>query len=206
MRSMFDLSLTPDVGERRETYVRYLTNVHYYAQFSPRVMAIAAARCMGTSDALGSYLLRHSEEELGHDAWAREDLHDLGIDDAQIDSSRAVLSCEAMVGYINYIAAIGNPIGLFGWMYVLEGVGSDVGPQAAEAVCQALHLSDGEGLRFIARHGVTDAQHAHDLGDQIEQHVQRTEDARAVEAVAEVIAELYVRMFREIGGEKATWI
>ena len=36
-------------------------------------------------------------------------------------------------------------------------------------------------------------------------HVTAPEDVAAVEQVAETVVDLYVRMFREIGGEEPTW-
>jgi len=65
-------------------------------------------------------------------------------------------------------------------------------------------LRDG-GVKFVEGHGINDAEHAADLEEQIATHVTRPEDAEAVEQVAETVVDLYVRMFREIGGEEPTW-
>ena len=59
-------------------------------------------------------------------------------------------------------------------------------------------------LRFVGRHGVSDMGHTKDLSDQIEAHV-HGDDMADVCHVADVVADLYVRMFREIGGERAEW-
>jgi len=114
---------TPDP----RAYVRYLINAHYYAQYSPKVMAIAAARCMDTHPVLATYLLHHAGEEQGHEQWALEDLRDLNVNEAVVRTARPVPSCAAMVGSMHYIAGYANPLGLFGWMYVLEAVGDDLG-------------------------------------------------------------------------------
>src|SRR4051794_140767 len=65
-------------------YTRYLQNVYCYAQHSPVVMAMAAARCTGSHPELSAYLLHHAQEELGHDRWAFDDLRDLGLSEDEI--------------------------------------------------------------------------------------------------------------------------
>jgi len=191
---------TPDPN----AYVRYLINAYNYAQYSPKVMAIAAARCMDTHPELATYLLHHADEEQGHDKWAFEDLRDLNVSEAEVRAARPVPSCAAMIGYIHYVAGYANPVGLFGWMYVLEAVGNDLGTLVAKRLKEVLGLS-GRGLRFVARHGLSDTDHTKDLTQQIQNYVRRNEDLTEVYHVADVVADLYVRMFREIGEERLRW-
>jgi len=192
---------TPDPA----AYVRYLINAYNYAQHSPKVMAVAAARCTDTHPELATYLLRHAIEEQGHYQWALEDLRDLNVGDAEAQAARPVPSCTAMIGYIHYIAGYANPVGLFGWMYVLEAVGNDLGALVAKALKDALKLSGSGGLRFVARHGVSDTEHARELTEQIQRYVTQDADLKEVCYVADVVADLYVRMFREIGKERQRW-
>jgi pyrroloquinoline quinone (PQQ) biosynthesis protein C len=197
-RQLFDGSLA------RELYVDYLINVHYYARFSPILMAAAAARCTTSNEPLSLYLLHHADEEMGHERWAYDDLRVLGADDAAIRAGRPVTSCQALVGLTHYVAYHDNPIGLFGWMYVLESVGSDLGPAVGDELRKVFGLTDG-GVKFVEGHGVNDAEHAADLEEKIATHVTEAADAAAVEQVAETVVDLYVRMFREIGGEEPSW-
>ncbi|HEV8718272.1 MAG TPA: iron-containing redox enzyme family protein [Candidatus Binatia bacterium] len=191
---------TPDPG----AYVRYLLNAYHYAQYSPKVMAIAAARCMDTHPPLATYLLHHAGEEQGHHQWALEDLRDLNVNEEEMRATPPVPSCAAMVGYVHYIAAYANPVGLFGWMYVLEAVGNDLGTLVAQQL-RAVLGSSGKGTRFVARHGASDVDHTKDLTLHIREYVRREEDRRAVSHVADVVADLYTRMFREIGKEQQRW-
>lgn len=185
-------------------YVRYLINAYNYAQYSPKVMATAAARCMDTHPELATYLLHHADEEQGHYQWALEDLRDLKVSEAEVQAARPVPSCTAMIGYIHYIAGYANPVALFGWMYVLEAMGNDLGTVIAKQLKESLKLSNG-GLRFVARHGISDTGHAKELTEQIQSHVKQDADLREVYYVADVVADLYVRMFREIGEERQRW-
>jgi hypothetical protein len=102
-----------------------------------------------------------------------------------------------MIGFVHYVAGVANPVGLFGWMYVLEAVGEDFGTALAKQLESAApgRLKH----RFVAGHGVADVGHTHEIAEQIERHVRTDADRRDVDRVADVVGELYVRMFQEIG-------
>jgi hypothetical protein len=183
----------PDLG----LYARYLMNAYHYSQHSAKIMALGAARCLDEHPELAAYLLRHAEEERGHHEWALADLEGLQISGDAARASRPTRACAAMVGYVYYTASFANPVGLFGWMYVLEAVGEDLGAVVTRQLTAAPGLAG--SLRFVAGHAVSDVGHTHELAEQIEQHVRRAEDWAAVEQVADVVGDLYVRMFQEIG-------
>ena len=185
----------------RDLYVRYLINAYHYAGHSPKVMAIAAARCMDDHPELAAYLLHHADEERGHDQWALADLRALGVELEEVRATPPVVSCSAMIGFVNYVAAFANPVGLFGWMYILEAVGEDLGGAVARKIEGTGQFAN--SLRFVAGHGIADVGHTHELTEQIQTDVRRDEDRVAVDRVADVVSELYVRMFREIGQEPA---
>lgn len=186
----------------RDAYIRYLINVYNYAQHSSKVMAIAAAHCMDSHPELASYLLRHAEEEQGHDRWALADLADLHVDEAEARQARPAPSCAALIGFIYYVAAYANPVGLFGWMYVLEAVGNDMGTPIAQRLEEWL---GGKASRFVEGHGVADTDHTRELTEQIQTFITSERDRADVDQVADVVADLYLRLFREAGGERAQW-
>ncbi|MER8460324.1 iron-containing redox enzyme family protein [Mesorhizobium sp. M1300] len=202
VRAILDEAL---VGARLEewtrAYVRYLSEVAgKYSPHSPRVMALAASRCMSTHPELARYLMHHAEEEQGHEQWAYDDLKAFGISVREFSAARAVPSCAAMIGYTYYVAGHLNPVGIFGWMYVLEAVGDDLGTAVADNIRSKLRIAD-KGVRFVAGHGVADHDHTRQIAVQIERHIRRPQDLADIENVATVVANLYVRMFQEIGFE-----
>lgn len=187
-----------------EAYKRYLVNVRYYAQFSPVVMALGASRCVATHPDLAGYLLHHADEEKGHDAWALADLADLGMEREEALTARPVDACQALVGYIHFLAGHDRAIALFGWMFVLEAVGNDLGTLAGQKLGEGLGDAK-KAVRFVAGHGVADTDHTREIVEQIDKYVTAPEDQEAVLRASEVVADLYLRMFRELGGEKASW-
>lgn len=176
-------------------YARYLENVWHYAQHSSTVIGLAGTRCVLSHPPLAQYLLHHALEELGHDQWALQDMAALGVSEAKARKSRPVPACAAMVGLEYYIAGYGNPVALFGWLYILEAMGDDLGHFVANAVSKGLDLPD--GVKFLAGHGDADADHTIDIIENIKKHIKGA-DLDDVHHVADVIADLYVRMFAEI--------
>ena len=186
------LAGNPDPG----LYVRYLMNVWHYARHSATVIALAGARCVDADPKLAAYLMRHAEEELGHDQWALDDLAAFGVGEETVRESRPVPACAAMIGYEYYTAGHANPVGLFGWLYVLEAMGDDLGGLVSERLSGGLDLPD--GVKFLAGHGVADEEHTREITEQITDNV-RAADLPEIHFVAEVVGDLYVRMFEEIG-------
>ncbi|TDI41303.1 MAG: hypothetical protein E2P02_15080 [Acidobacteria bacterium] len=184
----------------REVYARYLTNVWHYAVHSAVVIGMAGARCVPENPKLGDYLLKHAREELGHDLWALQDLKALGIDEQAVRATRPVPACASMIGIEYYWAAHANPVGLFGWMYILEAMGDDLGSESARRIKDGLKLP--EGVKFLAGHGDADEGHAADLTREITENV-KPADMDDVHHVADVVADLYVRIFQQIGEAEA---
>lgn len=182
-------------------YAAYLTNVFHYARHSSTVIAMAGARCVRTHPELARYLLVHAGEELGHEQWALEDLAALGIAADKVRSSRPVPACAAMIGYEYYVAGHANPVGLFGWLYTLEAMGDELGGQIARAVGSRLGGSGGRGVKFLAGHGIADHAHTADLTRMISEHIGDSADRADVHHAADVVGDLYVRMFQQIAAE-----
>ena len=112
--------------------------------------------------AMAQYLYHHAGEELGHDKWAEADLMDLGLSAEQISKLQPSSACLQMMGLEYLYAAHLNPVGLFGWIFVLDSLGAQVGGTLAAAVEKALQLN-GRGLYFLKGHAEAEAHYAEDL-------------------------------------------
>jgi pyrroloquinoline quinone (PQQ) biosynthesis protein C len=176
-------------------YRTYLINVWHYAQHSATVIGLAGSRCVARNRPIANYLFHHAKEELGHELWALEDLETLGVSAAELAASRPVPSCAAMIGYEYYIAGHANPVSLFGWLYVLEAMGEDLGPVMSSRLTETFGRKT--GVHFIEGHGEADEAHTHDLTAQIIAHIP-PEDMADVNHVADVMAQLYAGIFEEL--------
>ncbi len=158
-----------------EQYRTYMSDVYCYALHSSQVIALAGSRLVLSHPPLAQYLFRHAEEELGHDKWAASDLANLGFSPSEIKKIVPSSPCIRMLGFEYYYAAHANPIGLFGWMFVLESLGGKTGSGIAKAIDQALRLN-GKATYFLEGHGDADAQHSEDLCAVIGESVTSPED------------------------------
>ncbi len=188
----------------REHYTAYLTNVWHYARFSPVIMAQAASRLSMTHPELSLYVLGHARDEQGHDEWALRDLRELGMAPEDVRATSPVPACAALAGYVRNIATHDNAVGVFGWMYILEAVGADMGRLAGEKLRSGFAATP-EAVRFVAGHGVADTDHTVEIEEQIIRNIKSGDDAAAVLDAARVVADLYLAMFRQIGGERPSW-
>lgn len=180
---------------RRSQYRVYLQDVYCYAKHSSVVIALAAARLVHTHPPLAAYLFRHAEEELGHDLWVASDLRDLGMLDSEIATIQPSSDCARMIGLEYYYAAHANPIGLVGWMFVLESLGGKVGGTVASAINDVLRL-DGRALYFLRGHAEADAHHSEDLYRVVSENVVSQEDRRDFDFMVRESESLYCGLLR----------
>jgi hypothetical protein len=131
-------------------YRAYMEDVYCYALHSSQVIGLAACRLALSHPPLSHYLFRHAAEELGHDKWAAADLKDLGLSDAEIATLMPSSPCLRMIALEYFYAAQANPVGLFGWMFVLESLGGRVGGSMAQAIDRSLGLQ-GKGVYLGSR-------------------------------------------------------
>lgn len=176
-----------------EQYAAYISDVYSYALHSSQVIALAGSRLALSHPPLAQYLYRHAEEELGHDKWAASDLQDLGLSPAEIAKIVPSSACLRMIGVEYYYAAHANPIGLFGWLFVLESLGGAAGGKIAGALDHALRLN-GKATYFLRGHGDADAQHSEDLCSVIQQNLNSPEDIDTFLLVAAESEALYAEI------------
>lgn len=192
-------------GLDRNVYASYLINVYHYAQHSPKVIALAGSRCVQTNPELASYLLQHATEEIGHESWAYSDLKKLGLSDTQITSSRPGTFCTSMIGMEYFVAGHWNPVALFGWLFVLEAFGDDVGHLIAKKLEQSLQIGTGT-TSFLAGHGDADHDHIRDITECVEKHMKNPADMGDMLHIAKVSRDLYIGILEEVAAENRKWL
>jgi Iron-containing redox enzyme len=165
-------------------YVNYMSDVYCYALHSSQVIAIAGSRLTLTHPKMAQYLYHHAAEELGHDKWAHSDLLDLGLTSEEIAAIQPSGACLRMIGLEYLYAAHENPIGLFGWMFVLESLGGKLGGNLAKAVDMSLQLN-GKGMYFLYGHAEADLHHSEDLCRVIDENLSEETDRLTFERMYE---------------------
>jgi len=195
MRTRIVEAVTQGTVDRAQ-YRDYMVDVHAYARHSAQVIALAGTRLVLSHPALAQYLFRHAGEELGHDLWAAQDLADLGVSAADLSALQPSAPCLRMIGLEYLYAAHLNPVGLFGWMFMLETLGGSIGGAIGARLNQVLHL-EGRALMFLLGHADADTHHSEDLLAVIGQHVEADADTAAFRRMAAESAALYVELLDE---------
>jgi hypothetical protein len=172
-------------------YAQYMADVYCYAQHSSQVIAAAGSRMVLSHPQLADYMFEHSREELGHDQWAMQDLLDLGLSSSRIEKLVPSEPCQRMIAIEYYFAHHANPVGLFGWMLALEGLGGAIGGSIASGVDECLGLG-GKGTYFLRGHGHADSHHSADLIAVTAKHIKSHEEQALVTRVGRLSQSCYV--------------
>jgi len=109
---------------------------------------------------VADYCARHIEEELGHDDWLLEDLASLGADPDAVRSRPPSPTVAALVGAQYYWIHHVHPVGLLGYVLLLEGW-----PPTLETVDE-LRRRTGYGpsaFRTLLAHADLDPSHGREL-------------------------------------------
>lgn len=184
-------------------YQAYLQDVYCYALHSSVVIGLAATRLVHSHPPLAEYLFRHAGEELGHDRWVVSDLRDLGMTDQKIERIQPSSPCARMIGLEYYYAAHANPVGLFGWMFVLESLGGKVGGSIASAIDELLGLN-GKAMYFLRGHAEADAHHSEDLYNVISAHVSADADRQVFQTMVKESEDLYCAILDHAHASRTT--
>ena len=174
----------------RSQYKNYMIDVYHYARHSSKVIAIAGSRLTLSHPEIASYLLKHAQEELGHDRWAFSDLRDLGVPEDEIEFSQPSDACQKMLGLEYLYATHLNALGLFGWLFALESLGGKMGSGIAKQIDKCLDLN-GKATYFLSGHGQADVAHTKDLEQVIDKSIQSAQDQLAFSKMVRMSSALY---------------
>jgi pyrroloquinoline quinone (PQQ) biosynthesis protein C len=180
-----------------EAYKGYLRETYHFTKHTPRFLAAAASRFGDELDAVRRRFLKHTLEEFGHDRFALDDLAALGCDPEEVRASEPLVGTTAMVAFHYYMAEHGNPVGMFGMIYVLESLGQGEGGQAAKQIRERLGIPEA-ATTFLAEHSVLDVAHLREAKRAILEHVSGEANERAMIYAARAAFELYAFMFDQV--------
>jgi len=134
-------------------YSNFLAQTYCYVRNSLRILTFAAAYTKIDKEMQRNQLLRHVQEEQGHDRLLVTDLKQLGVDASSLKEFYSTTSFYEMQLFKiqNYGAE-----SVFGWALVLEGIAALYGPDIYER-CQS-KFGD-QASRFLKVHANEDPEH-----------------------------------------------
>lgn len=180
----------------RRSYLAFLGQAYYHVSHTVPLLMACGARVAPRQEWLRQALAVYIAEEMGHQEWILDDIRSTGGDPDQARLAAPLPATELMVAYAYDGIQRGNPLSLFGMVFVLEGSSVALATRAAAAIQRALGLPDG-ALTYLRSHGVLDQQHM----QRFEALMNRLEDAGdrlAVTHAARMFYRLYGDIFRSL--------
>jgi pyrroloquinoline quinone (PQQ) biosynthesis protein C len=178
-------------------YKGFVQETYHYVKHTTRFFVAAASRLPEKHERLRKALIEYAADESGHESYLLNDLKHLGVDPDAVRDSDPLIQTEALTGYHYYLAMFGNPVGIWGNVYSVEGFSNDKSGRAAETLMRTLGLSK-NAVTFLISHGKFDVEHFNNAQQIIEKRITDPEDARAVTYCAQAALDLYAVMYDAI--------
>ena len=180
----------------RATYLDYLAQAYHHVRQTVPLLSLARDRMDDQHGRYRQALADYIEEETGHEAWILDDIANAGGDAAAVRRSAPGEAVAAMVGFVREYIERGNPMGMFGMIFVLEGTSTALAAHGASALGKALGLGP-ECFTYLASHGALDQQHMAFFAA-LMNTVRDPDDQAAIVAVAQQVFRLFAAMFSAI--------
>jgi pyrroloquinoline quinone (PQQ) biosynthesis protein C len=177
-----------------ESYGAFLIEAYHHVKHTVPLLMACGSRLPARIDWLRAEVAGYIAEEHGHEQWILNDLEASGFDRSSAERRGPSLATELMVSYAYDTIQRGNPAGLFGMVFVLEGTSVAIATQAAEIIMRELGLPR-RALSYLLSHGNLDQSHIAALAALLN----RFDDERDTAAVlhcARVMYRLYGDVFR----------
>jgi hypothetical protein len=141
------------------------------------------------------YLVHHIPEERGHDDWLLEDMRALGLDAAEVVRQPPSPLVAELVGAQYYWINHCHPVGLLGYIAVIEGYPPDVA-----AVTELTNRSGypKEAFRTFLKHAHLDPRHRDDLNHLLDRLPLEPEHVSVVGISALRTVYLFGRLMQEV--------
>lgn len=178
-------------------YKGFVQETYHYVKHTTRFFVAAASRMPEEYEEIRKNLVEYAADESGHEVYLLNDLKALGSDPEKIRNSEPLVETEALTGYHYYLAMFGNPIGILGNVYAVEGFSNDKSGQAATTLMRTLGLPQ-KAVTFLTSHGKFDVEHFSNAQRIIEEKITRSEDERAIAYCAKASLDLYAAMYDAI--------
>jgi 3-oxoacyl-[acyl-carrier-protein] synthase-3 len=197
---------TPLVRQIRERRFALPDYLNWMANWIPQVregskwMREGAASLQAPYQSLAALIGVHAGEEQNDFMILFNDYRKAGGAVSDIDALRRNPGGEALNAYLHGLAAMPNPIGLLGAIYIIEGTGQRIVPTLLPLIKAGLKLPP-EAFRFLEYHGHNDENHLNRWLAAVEMVMALDTEgnaARQIVATARHTTELYLMQFQHV--------
>ncbi len=180
----------------RQMYIDFLTQAFHHVKHTVPLLMACGSRLPLQYEWLRAAIGEYISEEQGHHEWILNDLRACGANTELVRDNqkqgRVSSAIELMVAYLYHQIDRGNPLALFGMVWVLEGTSVGVGGTMAKLVQQHLQLPN-EAMSYLTSHSVLDGDHIQ-FFERLMNQVTDPSDQRAIIESANMVFALYGQM------------
>lgn len=180
----------------RHHYVNFLTRAFHHVKHTVPLLMACGARLPDTQEWLRCAVAHYIEEEIGHHEWVLNDIAAAGSDAEAVRHSAPDRDTELMVAYAYDTVMRGNPVGLLGMVYVLEGTSVSLACDIATILQKNLDLP-ANAFTYLNSHGALDIEHMGHF-EKLINNLTDAKDQRCVIHSARIFFHLYANVFRGI--------
>jgi long-subunit acyl-CoA synthetase (AMP-forming) len=186
----------------RGTYIDYLTQAYHHVRHTVPLMEMALSRLQG-HPFLAAALEDYIGEETGHEAWILDDINNAGGDADEAEAALPSVATRRMVDQAYRIVCDGNPIALFGMVFVLEGTSIAMAQKGADALQASLLLPE-TAFRYLTSHGALDLDHMRTF-EALMNRIQNPGDQADIIEMAKQMFRLFADVFASIPYEEQNY-
>ncbi|WP_406664021.1 TenA family transcriptional regulator [Gallaecimonas sp. GXIMD1310] len=177
-------------------YLAFLCNAYHHVKHTVPLMMACGSRLGDDKEWLRQAITEYIEEEYGHHEWILDDIAAAGGDAEAVRHSQPNFATEMMVSYAYDSVCRGNPVSLFGMVWVLEGTSVNLATPMADVIRQQLGLPK-SACRYLYSHGSLDQDHIRFFED-LMNRITEPADQAAIMHMAQRMYRLYGDMFRSL--------
>ncbi|MEG1736071.1 MAG: 3-oxoacyl-[acyl-carrier-protein] synthase III C-terminal domain-containing protein, partial [Comamonas sp.] len=185
-------------------YVRWMSHWIPQVREGSLWMREGAASLTGDYAALASLIDLHAGEEQNDFKILHSDYLKAGGTETDITRLRRNPGGEALNAYLHGLAAMPNPIGLLGAIYIIEGTGQRIVPSLLPLLRAALPLPP-DAFRFLEYHGANDEHHLDRWLLAVQMALELDSTATAQQAILQTArntAAMYLMQFQHVMPEQ----
>lgn len=180
----------------RRQYLNFLARAFHHVKHTVPLLMACGARLSDQQEWLRVAIAHYIQEELGHHEWILNDIAVAGGDADAVRGSAPDRDTELMVAYAYDTVMRGNPVGLLGMVFVLEGTSISLACDVAAILQKSLDLP-AQAFSYLNSHGALDIEHMGHF-ENLVNNLGSADDRHCVIHRAQIFFNLYGNVFRGI--------
>lgn len=182
-----------------DDYVAFLVQAYHHVKHTVPLMMAVGSRLPGDKEWMRTAVAEYIEEEIGHQEWILNDIHNCGYDKEAVRNGKPSPATELMVAYAYDMAQRVDPMGFFGMVHVLEGTSINLADKVADSVKGTLGLPQ-NAFSYLYSHGSLDQDHVA-FFENLMNRIDDKQDQDVIVHACRMFYQLYGNIFRSLSAD-----